>query len=189
MSQIRSLTNTNPYQPPKAGTAPPPVVAGRHAALRHFRIALLILLVPAFYNFVCFNFLAGPATATLALSDFHRLVNTLGFAFGTVALWYFGLAMLEVLSVSIHAIFARESELVRWKSDLYDTLRRGPLLACLGAVLWSIWVAGFYQLGISFYVISVPIGVAAHIVAACLYLPLIYRWYQTKRATPNRTSA
>ena len=51
-----------------------------------------------------------------------------------------------------------------------------------GAVLWAIWVAAFYQLGIGFYTVSLPIGIAAHLLAAGLYIPLFYRWYKVERA-------
>lgn len=61
---------------------------------------------------------------------------------------------------------------------LYATFIRSAPYAVAGAILWGIWVFGFYQAKVDFMVLSVPVGILAHGLAAALYLPLIYRWYR-----------
>ena len=46
------------------------------------------------------------------------------------------------------------------------------------------WVFGFYEMQMNFYVLSWLIGIPAHILGACVYIPLIYGWYRAT-TTPN----
>lgn len=173
--------STNPYQSPGADTLGPlPSSDERLLALRHVRIALLILLLPAGFNFVSFNF-PDPRYLDSPIYNLFRALNAIGFVAIAGAVWFLGLAVLEGLTRLLHAIFARRSEIHDWRMTLYLILGRAPAFAIAGAVLWTIWVAAFYQLQVGFYTISVPIGIASHLLAAGLYLPLFYRWYQTER--------
>jgi hypothetical protein len=175
--------STNPYESPRSdATDSLPLPAERAVAKRNVRIALLIMLAPAIYNFICFNFPTNPNRIQLPI--FHQAVNGIGFVTIVIAIWCQGLAMLEFLTGGFHAVFSRNSKLADWKSILYSILRRAPAFAFFGALLWSVWVAAFYQLDIGFYTVSVPIGIAAHLLAAGLYVPLFYRWYKMERASP-----
>lgn len=171
--------STNPYESPKVPTALQPTAnVDRVKALRSVRIALLILLVPAVYNFVCFNLYLNPRRIQLPNHSVYVTINSLGIVLLVFVIWFFGLAIFEFVAGGLHSILARKSLLDDWKSTMYVIVRRAPMFAIAGAVLWAIWVAAFYQLRVGFYAVSVPVGVAAHLLAACLYVPLFYRWYK-----------
>ena len=173
----------NPYESPKSEATPrPPSSAERAAAKRSIRISLAIMLVPAIYNSICFSFPDAPNRSELPIHNVYRTINGIGFVAIVIAIWFLGLAALEFVTGGLHAIFSRNSKLHDWKTSLYVVVRRAPVFALCGAVLWAIWVAAFYQLGIGFYTVSLPIGIAAHLLAAGLYIPLFYRWYKVERA-------
>jgi hypothetical protein len=150
--------------------------------MRDVRVALLILAVPAVYNFICFSFIADAPRIEPLLRNVYRAFNATGFIAIVAAVWFIGLAGLEFVTAALHAVFARKSEVSNWKTALYQTLRRAPVFAFLGAVLWAMWTAAFYQLNFGFYAVSVPIAIAAHVLAAGLYVPLICQWYRIDRA-------
>ena len=115
-------------------------------------------------------------------------MNSIGLALAVAAVWFYGLAALELISRVIHSILARSSKVDDWVKSLYWTIRRFPVFAIFGAALWAIWVFAFYQLNMRFYAVSVPIGIAAHLLAAGLYIPLAYQWFRlesSKTGTPT----
>ena len=171
----------NPYASPKSDSTGLHASSKSHRlARRCLRLALVILLAPAVYNFICFSspVAAGPDELRMQnASAWITWVNGFGFCFTAGAIWCLGLPLLELLTVVIHRIFGRTTSVEAWKEALYRALNRAPLFSVLGAVLWTLWVAAIYRLGIGFYAASVPIGVAAHLLAAGLYVPLFFRWY------------
>lgn len=180
----------NPYESPKVPAVLQTTVnVDRVKALRSVRIALLILLVPAVYNFVCFNLHLNPRRIQLPLHSVYVTINSLGIVLIAFVIWFFGLAILEFVCGGLHSILARKSLLDDWKSTMYVIVRRAPKFAVAGAVLWVIWVAAFYQLRLDFYVVSVPVGVAAHLLAACLYIPLFYRWYRIEHTAASQMNS
>ena len=177
----------NPYESPRSeATHWLPPSDERIVAKRNVRIALLIMLAPAIYNFICFNFPAHPNRIELPIHSVFRSINGIGFVAITIAIWFLGLPTLEFFTGGFHTVFGRNSKLDDWRTILYLILRRAPVFAVCGAVLWALWVAAFYQLGIGFYTVSVPIGIAGHLLAAGLYVPLFYRWYKTERSSAPR---
>ncbi len=171
--------NQNPYTPPESQQPVIPALNVDQAlARRNVRMALLILLMPAVYNFCCFNFPMGSATRQSSVPAVFVIANSAGMISVAAAIWFFGYQALEITVRLIHSIVARHSKFDQWQHALYVTLVRLPVFAILGAILWVIWVAAFYQAGIGFYTISWPIGLAAHLLAAGLYVPLIYRFYR-----------
>lgn len=179
--------SVNPYESPKVDMNQPAYrYVPREDAQRSLRIALLIMLVPAVYNFACFSFALFNfrirVGRPLAMSNVDRAVNSVGFVLIALAVWFLGLSVLEFFTLRIHYVAARASKFNDWKDSLYLTLRRAPFFAFAGAGLWAVWVCAFYQLRIGFYEISVPIGIAAHLLAACFYLPLFWRWYHLEFA-------
>ena len=180
--------NANPYQSPKTPTLQETVAnADRVAAMRNVRIALLIMLAPAIYNLVCFSF-RSTNEPEFPIHALYRTVNSIGMALAAAAVWFSGLAALELISRVIHSILARSSNVDDWVKPLYWTIRRFPVFAIFGAALWAIWVFAFYQLNMRFYAVSVPIGIAAHLLAAGLYIPLAYQWFRlesSKTGTPT----
>jgi hypothetical protein len=173
--------STNPYESPRSDTTRRSLPNDeRVAAMRRLRFALLILLVPAIYNFFCSHYPTA-AGREVPMHVMYRAINGAGCAAMVLAIWFFGLAALEFVTGGIHTVLARNSKLDAWKATLYETLRRAPGFAVGGAALWSVWCFAIYQLGIEFYTVSLPIGFAAHVLAAALYVPLFYRWYQAER--------
>jgi len=173
--------NTNPYESPKSqATLQSPHSEERTTALRSVRIALLMMLAPAIYNLIYFSFSADTNRIEIPIHSIYRTLNTIGLVAITTAIWFFGLAALDFVTGGLHSVFSRRTTLDNWKTTLYIILRRAPFFAFFGAVLWAIWVAAVYQFGFEFYTVSVPIGVAAHLLAAGLYLPLIYQWYKVE---------
>lgn len=153
------------------------------AAQRSVRIALLILLVPAVYNFICFNFPSNANQIDVPFrSVFYRTFNLIGLVLIASAIWRFGLPVLEFVTGGIHSIVARNSKIDDWKATLYIIVRRLSMFSIPGAALWALWVAMFFQLQFNFFAVSVPIGIGAHLLAAGLYVPLIYRWYIMERS-------
>ncbi len=174
--------NTNPYESPRSSVVnPSPLDAERTVANRSVRIALAIMLLPAIYNFMCFNFQVEPGSIESPIRNVYRVVNGIGFAALVAAIWFCGLTALEFVTGGFHAIFGKGSHESDWKLSLYEIIRRAPMFAVGGAVLWACWATAFYQFGVNFHVITLPIGAAAHLLAAGLYLPLFYRWYKLER--------
>jgi hypothetical protein len=175
--------STNPYESPQTPAALPN--DDRRTANRSVRLALVILLIPAIYNFICFNFPSDGNLDELPIYGVYRTFNSIGLLLVVVAVWLLGLKFLEFLTGGIHSVFAQKSNLKDWNEALYAIVRQMPLFAVPGAVLWAIWVLAFYQLQLGFYTISLPIGILSHVLAAFLYVPLIYRWYKMERTTAD----
>jgi hypothetical protein len=144
------------------------------------------MVIPAIYNFICFNFPPIGNRIQLPVHGVYRIMNSFGLVLVVAAIWLFGLTALEFSTGVIHSVVARKSKLDDWKESLYAVLRRTPFFAVPGAVLWATWVIAFYRLQLGFYTVSVPIGIAAHLLAAGLYVPLIYKWYSMERSVATR---
>jgi hypothetical protein len=177
----------NPYQPPTSMSQPAERTAAlrtesapqRAAALFHVRLILGILLVPAIYNIFRFSY-PSPAISPIpvGMSNLFFAGNLLGLIASSSLVYFFGLSFFEAITRASHAIFSRQPTLPWWLDALYATFIRSAPYAVAGAILWGIWVFGFYQAKVDFMVLSVPVGILAHGLAAALYLPLIYRWYR-----------
>lgn len=181
--------STNPYQSP---TTEPVLVAQsleRLGALRNVRIALLIMLVPGIYNFITFSARMFNFVPPLSMHLSFLVVDAFWAVVAVVAIWFFGLNVFEFVAGGCCAAFANYSKLEEWKHVLYLSLHRLPLFAFFGAVVWTLWVFGFYHLGADFFAISVLAGLAGHLLGAGIYLPLFYRWYRMERAAGLRTAA
>lgn len=168
----------NPYQPPSSSPATETDFAALRAIARQaVRRSLLILSVPAFYNYCAFDAQAIVGAGTPpGLALLYRAANLLGSVVGGALVWFLGLPLIELFSHGLRLLVARTADASVWNRTLYEALRRSPYLAVPGAVLWAVWVFGFYQLRIDIVTISWVVGVPAHLLAAALYFPLICRW-------------
>lgn len=170
----------NPYQPPRS--APTPLAEHsplRKAARSSFRLVALVLLVPAIYNYVAFDartIASGGLPSNVAAT--YRVINIFAFVVGFGLIWFAGFPLLEAVAKLLRAVFAKRADPAQWLEVLYRSLHRAVILAALGAALWAIWVFAFYQRGVDFYTISWTVGVPLHLLAACWYVPLVYRWYR-----------
>ena len=168
----------NPYQV-TADLEPAPVSPLRRSALGSLRASWMILLPAALFNHLAFDpgALMGPWTPTGGLS-LLRVANLLGFITGSVAIWFWLLPLLENVALLIRRVVASRTLRPAWLEALYRSLRPAGFLALPGTVIWALWVVGFYYLKIDFVLISVMAAIPAHLLAACLYLPLLFRWGQ-----------
>ncbi len=168
----------NPYQSPSF------VVKGnraesslRHEARRSFRTAALILFLPAAYNYWAFDrYAVGRLHEDIA--SVCRVANMLGLVIGAGLIWHVGLPCLEAIAQCLRIVFARSTDREAWDETLYRSLRSVVYLAIPGAVLWMGWVFGYYHMLGDFYTLSWAIGIPAHLLGACWYVPLAYRWYR-----------
>ena len=180
----------NPYESPRPLDEPAnaKVSTDRDKAAIGVRIALAIMLFPALYNFMCFNFVAV-STPSFPIQNIHRILNALGFFAIVVFVWFCFVHLLELITLVLNLLFGRKTDLPEWNHELYQAARTLPLFAIPGAVLWAAWVACFYQLQIGFFKISWPIGIASNLLAATIYLPLLWRWYRINQRAPSSQSA
>lgn len=170
----------NPYQSPQlsdeSGDTEPDL---RKRARLYFRLAASVLLIPAVYNYWAFDAHAiASGRLPSDLTTFYRTVNVVAFVIGVTLIWLLGLPILQAIAGSLHILFAKGTDRAAWQAALYRSLNGAVVLAIPGAALWAIWVFAFYQVGVNFYTISWAIGVPAHLLAACWYVPLIHCWYR-----------
>lgn len=173
------ILSDHPYEPPQQPFVPAATdLPERRQAIGDVRKALVILLLPAVYNFLSFSRLPTDDRVTGSLMLVLRVLNAVGLCILLASIWWFGLSILELITSLVNSLTGQRRKLPEWKQELYKVLRRMPQLAWAGAVLWVVWTIAFYQLDVDFYLISVPIGIAAHVLAAALYLPLFFAWYR-----------
>ena len=181
--------SVNPFEPPRTPGEPPRVSGLSSRAKLAWRTIVLLMMVPAIYNFLEFNakvIMAPSAGSRLAPIEALTLWlgNSLLIVVGGIALWLFGLQLINALSMTIRRLFAPQCSAIAWQEPLERALYRAAILAIPGALLWMAWVFGFYEMQMNFYVLSWLIGIPAHILGACVYIPLIYGWYRAS-TTPN----
>ena len=168
----------NPYEPPKSQTRL------RYAESRlkkqarlSLRLAATILFLPAIYNYWEFDAQeVSPLPDDLA--KLCRAVNILGIAVSAVVIWFLRLPVLEALARLLRALFASATDRSTWEDVLYQSMPRMIYLAVPGAALWTFWVFAIYQRDSDFHTISWAVGIPAHLLAACWYVPLLHRWYR-----------
>ena len=132
---------------------------------------LLIMLIPALYNFICFNF---PQNSSMPL--LFAVFNGIGLLMLLITAWFFSLHILEFACSALNIAFGQQNKTRSWKNALYNSLKITPRLAAAGALLWLAWAYGFYQLAMPFYSISIPALITGNVLAAVWYLPLIFHW-------------
>jgi hypothetical protein len=142
-----------------------------------------ILLAPAIFNYYAFDLqMIANSSLPSPTQTLYRATNILGFAVGSALIWFLGFPLLERVSQLIRLALASHTSLSRWLAIFYASVRSAVYLAIPGAILWAIWVVGFYYLGIGFYRISWSVGVPAHLLGALWYVPLVCRWYKLASA-------
>jgi hypothetical protein len=177
--------NLNPYETPtysgpsqeKADTA------GRLAARKRLRLAIIILMIPAAYNYYCFDKVAiGNANFVGAYEIVARSINVGGIMMAACLLWFLCLPMLELMTWWKFQVVSKSDRLDDGMNALYESLKFAVYFALSGALLWMVWNVGYYDLKIDFYMISIPVGILANLLAAGIYVPLAYRWHRIEKA-------
>lgn len=177
----------NPYRSPATIDQPAPAAPLLRAdALFRFRVAVTLLLIAAFANaFFRPRFLYMVTSVMLikyriGLLDF-LFISAIGFFAMTGAF-----NALERLAKLLRRIFAANSDPEAWNNAIYNAFRPAIPLGLAGALLWIIWVIAFFELRINFYVISYAVGIPAHLLAACVYLPMLSGWFKAARTTAEK---
>jgi hypothetical protein len=147
----------------------------------------LVLLVPAVYNYWAFDtHVIATSRLPSDLAILYRTVNVLAFFVGGSLIWFLGVPLLETTARLVRIVFAHGADRTAWQETLYRSLSWTAFVAIPGAILWVIWVFAFYQKKMNFSTISWAVGIPAHVLAACLYLPLIYGWYRLSASETPR---
>lgn len=109
--ELRDRTmNSNPFHPTQIRDASIDIVLdARQKAQRQVRTALLILLVPGLYNFICFQFFLGIGQFHDPFFSLSFGLNLLGILILADIVWFFGLSSLEGISARAHKFLARTS--------------------------------------------------------------------------------
>lgn len=173
------MNEQNPFSPPVAEPVADLSVADRTAMWR-LRWTLVLLLPGAILNAVVWDIkvVQGAPFALLM-----RAGNVLLFFFGVLAIWFFALPVLRLVVSIIHRLLGRGS-LDHWNACLLDSFRRLPLWAVPGCVLWLIWGSVFFAQADEpgFGIITFLLAAAAHMLAACWYVPLLVKLIRIERA-------
>ena len=167
----------NPYQPPQPGP-PASMRVTRDTAVRCTRWTVAVLLGPAIYNVVCFWWKSGGwERDQFAVLGFWLAVVL------SVAMTVSASAVrdLEFGTWLLHRWLGRPETADLWQQALYRFLVRLRRAAIPAAGLWTAWCYAFYQQQAPFFLISVPIGIVAHLVAAYAWLPLPLQWFRIER--------
>ena len=174
----------NPYQSPTDTDTPvAEMLPDRAATLRMVHRAVLVLAFPAAANFVCWTWLtslsmfAGYPEGFIAFTLFSVVLLLMA----CWLIWTGGLTILEYAAVAIHFIFGGSISREQWLSVMYRSLWTLKWVAPAGAVVWLIWLLLIYGLRVNFMVASVPLGIIAHLLGACVYLTIFYNWYRARR--------
>jgi len=174
--------STNPYETPAVGDhTADSHLQKRRAALAAFRTAFLILLAAALFNYYAFDTHTIIGGFPPILQAAYRITNLVGIAIGSAFIWFFALPVLEAVARQIRNVVARDVSTDSWDGALYVSLKPAVYLAVPGSIIWVLWVVGFYYLQLDFVMISYAVGVPAHVLAACFYVPLLVRWYRLSR--------
>jgi hypothetical protein len=176
-------SDTNPYRSPEPTEDAAPKNLPRAHALFRFRVAVALLLVGAFANAFFMRRYLYMGTQVVLTTYRIGLPDLLFIgAIGLVAMTCtFGI--LERLARFFRGRFAANSDPEAWNNAIYNAFRPAIPLGLLGALLWIIWVIAFFELKVNFYVISYAVGIPAHLLAACVYLPLLYGWFKAAKTS------
>ena len=175
--------SANPYRSPTVESLPPVrQPAGRVESLAALHTACLILLAAGLVNYYAFDMrhIAG-AGYDARLKTLVRTMHLVGIALVFLLSWFFALPLLELVGRAIRALVGHRGSLDRWNDALYLSLKPARQLAAAGAILWILWVGAFYVAHFNFVVISFVVGLPAHLLAACVYVPLAVRWFKLAR--------
>lgn len=166
--------DVNPYEPPhQADRSTLPPVELRSLALSRFRIAMLFLLLPAILNVYYFAEMLSFEFVILGFIELAML---------SVIVWFLGFPLVEFIARLLHRLFSNGRPFQAWMLQLYLRIQKLRGLALAGSLLWIVWVVGFYLIGIPFMMISVPVGILAHVLGACFYVPLFLAWYRAEKS-------
>lgn len=170
----------NPYETSSMDIVVDSDAIHRSIANRYLRGATVVLLIAGLYNYYYFDHeYISSAGYSLELKKLYRVCNLAGILALILFVWFLGLAFLEFLVSLLRSVTASQSRRKTWAPSLYNGMRRFLYCSPFGAVLWMIWVYSIYELKLDFSMMSIVIGVPAHLLAAIVYVPIIYGLYKS----------
>ncbi|OYP38922.1 hypothetical protein [Rhodopirellula sp. MGV] len=178
---------SNPYEAPGDDSLDQNDLSKRrHQGLMWFRGLLVVLLLPAIYNYIRFDhaILHGPGVSA-GLIKTYRAVNMVLIAIGSLSLWIWGYPVIEWLSMKLKRLFGPNKDPLAWQDCLHRSARQAFRLSFPAAALWFVWVHIFYRSPENFILLSWLIGIPAHLLAACWYIPLFRSWAECPRQTDH----
>ncbi|MCA9193504.1 MAG: hypothetical protein KDB03_17150 [Planctomycetales bacterium] len=108
-------------------------IASRVRAQKCLRAVLLLLLIPAIYNYVEFDMEAiGSQQLPGFVPHLFRSVNILGMVVGTLLIWKVGLRILEIFALGIRTFVGRRIEFTAWMDVFYGSITNAVWLAVPG---------------------------------------------------------
>ncbi|GAA4427269.1 hypothetical protein [Bremerella cremea] len=180
------MTSNNPFQSPTPTAEPGPKGnSSRQSALVSLRLAIVMLTAAGLVNYHAYDTMAmGPHVSLFGLMIMMRVFQLVLVGLLVIGCWLLLLPTLEVIAERLRSWFAKHVDAETWNEALYRSLAPAAILALPGSILWIVWVIGFYYLKAPFLLISYAVGIPAHLLAACIYVPLLYRWYHLWRYQP-----
>lgn len=169
-----SSADFNPYASPQApGVAIPPLPPQSYdEALfrRRVRIAVACLAPLALANWWFVANLPGVPRTTV-------LMNIFWIAPVLVAMFAAGDRILTLLGTAAHVVFGGNVPLPVWLAVARAALWMLPWVGFLAAMIWAVFLLGL-SLGSPIVHLCPLFG---NLLAAWCYVPLAYRWWQTRR--------
>lgn len=188
------LMADNPYRAPDqqstASIAKPSDVDPdlRTATQSTVRRSLLLMLIPAMYNYYEFDKSVVASLPGYAPVLF-RTISPAAIFVVAVLIWFGGTRLLELAGSVFRSLLAAHVDKGRWLNELHHSTARVVYLMIPGAFLWLFWVFAFYRVHLNFYVLSWSVGLIAHSLGACWWGPLAMQWYRISKAPPDERSS
>ena len=187
LTQSDEQSMSNPFESPREVAVPvqgridsTDLVAERVLALSRYTKVILVLAVPAVVNVLLFNYFVTGRVDSRGLFILMATLNVIGVALVIFGLLFGGFYYLELMTRLANRIFGGGQRLNDWYRALFSVLQQALTLAVPAALLWLIWLAMFYATDVGFFLYSIPIALASHLMAASLYCGLFWKWYKIR---------
>lgn len=142
-------------------------------ARRHVRIALLIGLLAPGYEYFMYVLTSSGAL-------FYRvgvMFGLIGFLLFVPLVWFFGLAVIQLVSTIFHAVFGRGVPCALWHEAVFTSLWTLPIAAVLGVVTWLVYSLGEF----GGWPDDVVFGTVANVIGAWCYCTIFWSWFRLRR--------
>jgi len=179
-------SNHNPYRSPVAAPAPPAnsYQTARRKALWQVRLALVVLMVPAVANYLCFHFVRAPQRFNGPV-ELHSPIMVIASGFNAlllgmlcVVVWFLALWLLERIA-TILKLLVRDASSDDWLRVLHNAINRRLLFAAMaGACVWLGWIGMFYYTDVHIIIIHNLAAALAWAAVAWIVLPLLLSWWR-----------
>jgi hypothetical protein len=186
----------NPYEAPQSldQVVAAPQSADRSVARKNIHHALLILLIPALWNYGCLfwpDLIAIPRYSgkPVNLDPVARAASWGSFvliAVTFIGLGLFALKILDGIAIFVHRCVGGQTTRTAWLESMYFSLWTLRWASRLGAVWWIVWlIVFFYARAFDPFWTCFIMGTVGHLIGAWVYGTIFYNWYRLRHATPS----